>query len=457
MTLKNQIALTFTLITSGILIGICGIIYYFSYQYTRSDFYQRLQERVNVVAAFALEEDELNQKLFNEIRRKYLQPLPTEQEFLINLDSVYLSDTLPAFINNNFINAINRQRFVAQTYHDTSVVGIRYEDNQGDFAVIVAAQDRSGIRKLHNLGRVLFAVVIGYLVLVFFIGRWYARQAIAPLNDFIHQMRTLNTTNLHLRLPERGKGDEISQLARTFNNLLNRIETSIETQNNFISNASHELKTPLTVILGEIEIALAQEESSADNYRRALLHIEQEAERLKRLTLRLLKLAQTGFTESGREFASARLDELLIEVIEEIHTTNLAASIRLHFHNMPEETQELEILANANLLKIAFANIIENAVKFSGGQPVEVALICEPTHYSINIHDLGIGIPAKDLDKIFEPFFRSENAIHFQGFGVGLPLVKKIIDIHEGTIDIQSIPQQGTQVSIILPRPAAQF
>lgn len=447
MTLKNQIALTFTLITSGILIGICGIIYYFSYQYTRSDFYQRLQERVNVVAAFALEEDELNQKLFNEIRRKYLQPLPTEQEFLINLDSVYLSDTLPAFINHTFINAINRQRFVAQTHHDTSVVGIRYEDNQGDFAVIVAAEDRSGIRKLHNLRRVLFAVVIGYLVLVFFIGRWYARQAIAPLN----------TTNLHLRLPERGKGDEINQLARTFNNLLNRIETSIETQNNFISNASHELKTPLTVILGEIEIALAQKESSADNYRRALVHIEQEAERLKRLTLRLLKLAQTGFTESGREFASARLDELLIEVIEEIHTTNLAASIRLHFNNMPEETQELEILANANLLKIAFANIIENAVKFSGGQPVEVALICEPAHYFINIHDLGIGIPAKDLENIFEPFFRSDNAIHFQGFGVGLPLVKKIIDIHEGNIDIQSIPQQGTQVSITLPRLAAQF
>ncbi len=454
MTLKNQIALTFTLITSGILIGICGIIYYFSYQYTRSDFYQRLQERVNIVAAFALEEDELNQKLFNEIRRKYLQPLPTEQEFLINLDSIYLPDTLPAFITNTFINTINRQRFVAQTHHDTSVVGIRYEDNQGDFAVIVAAEDRSGIRKLHNLRRVLFAVVIGYLVLVFFIGRWYARQAIAPLNDFIHQMRTLNTTNLHLRLPERGKGDEISQLARTFNNLLNRIETSIETQNNFISNASHELKNPLTVILGEIEIALVQE-PSADNYRRALVHIEQEAERLKRLTLRLLKLAQTGFTDSGKELVPVRIDELLIDVVEEMQMTG--AHIRLHFHNMPEETPALEILANANLLKIAFANIIENAVKFSGGQPVEVALICEPAHYAINIHDLGIGIPAKDLDKIFEPFFRSDNAIHFQGFGVGLPLVKKIIDIHEGTIDIQSITQQGTQVSITLPRSAAQF
>jgi signal transduction histidine kinase len=450
MTLKNKIALTFTLITSSLLIGICCIIYGLSFRYTRSDFYQRLHERANIIAIFMLEEDELSQKLYSEIKRQYLQNIPTEKGYLVNLDDLHLPDSLPSYINYSFVKTVDSQRFATKTVGDTSVVGIRYEDNQGDFAVIVAAEDRSGIRKLHNLMRVLAAVVLGYLLLVFFIGRWYADNALSPLADIIRQMRTINTTNLRLRIPRRRYDDELNQLANTFNSLLDRIETAVETQHNFISNASHELKNPLTAILGQIELAL-RAERSAEEYRQSLVRIAKEAERLEKLTLRLLHLAQSGFAESGKAFSMIRLDELLLDVVEEINETAPLSELRLHFGNMPAQSAQLEMPGNASLLKIAIANVIENAIKFSSGEPVDVYFNVQLGRFEIKITDLGVGIPASDVDKVFEPFFRSANAIDFQGFGVGLSLSKRILNIHQGNIAVQATTDRGTTMVITLP------
>lgn len=451
MTLKNKIALTFTLITSIILIGICFVIYWFSDQYTRNEFFLRMRDRAEIVAAFLLEEDELSQRLYTEISRKHLQTLVSEEEYLIPLNGALRPRPLPDFLDSSFIEHIREEEFAAKMVGNLSVAGIRYEDNQGTFAVIITAEDRFGLRKLNNLRRVLVGIVLSYLVLVFFIGRWYAKQVMAPLTDIIRQMRTINSTNLHQRIPEDGRRDEISQLAHTFNNLLNRIETSIETQRNFVNNASHELKNPLTAILGEIEIVL-QHDRPKEEYRSALVQVGEEAERLKNLTLRLLKLAQTSFSENSNKNSIIRLDELLIEVAEELNKVIAPGRIKLNFGDMPEETQELETSADLNLLRIAFANVIENAVKFSEGKTVLVHFSYMHQKFRIKVQDSGIGIPEQDTEKIFAPFYRAGNALKFQGFGVGLPLVKKIIDIHEGSIQVESEPGKGTIVTLILPR-----
>lgn len=449
MKLKNKIAVIYTLITSAILIGVCIIIYYLSGQYARSAFYQRLNERANIIAAFVLEEDELSHKMFSDIRRKYMQSLLLEREYFINLDEAARLDTLPAFIDEKFINTVDKRRYAAFTIGDTAVVGIRYEDNQGDFAVIVAAKDRSGISQQQNLGNTLILVVLGALVLVFFAGRWYAKEMIAPLNNVIRQMHSVNASNLHLRIVENDKRDEIGQLARAFNKLLNRIETGIEAQNNFISNASHELKNPLTAILGEIEVGL-RGERSAEAYRQCLLQVEKEAERLKNLSLRLLRLAQAGFA-GNEEFAPARIDELLVEVVEDLQQIHPQSPIQLHFESMPAEAQELEIMADVNLLRVAIANVVENAVKFSSGKPVDVYLFNETRQVRIMVCDQGVGIPDADRGKVFDPFYRAENAVDFKGFGVGLSLARKAIEIHEGSIE--ALPEaQGAAIQIIIPK-----
>ncbi len=451
MTLKNKIALTFTLITSIILIGICFVIYWLSDQYTRNEFFLRMRDRAETVSTFLLEEDELSPRLYNEISRKRLQTLVSEKEYLIPLNGALSPRPLPDFLDSSFIEHIREEEFAAKMVGNLSVAGIRYEDNQGTFAVVITAEDKFGLRKLNNLRRILIGIVLSYLLLVFFIGRWYAKQIMAPLTDIMRQMRTINSTNLHQRIPEGDRGNEISELAHTFNNLLNRIETSIETQRNFVNNASHELKNPLTAILGEIEIVLKHNRSK-EEYRKALVQVGQEAERLKNLTLRLLKLAQTSFSENGNKNSIIRLDELLIEVAEELNKVTAPGTVKLSFGDMPEETQELETSADLNLLRIAIANVIENAVKFSEGKTVLVYFSYKHQQFKIKVQDSGIGIPELDAENIFAPFYRASNALKFQGFGVGLSLVKKIIDIHEGSIQVESEPGKGTIVTLILPR-----
>lgn len=452
MTLKNQIALTFTIITSSLLIGSCGIIYYFSYQYTLNDYYLRLRERANVIAEFMVERDEMNQRVLGEIRKEYSQSLVLESAYLVRLDQPIDAKILPPVVDSQFVVAVGKNGYAEQTFKNISAVGVHFTDDEGQFAVIVSAKDEWGLRKLRNLRRVILAIVLTYLVLVFFIGRWYARQTLLPLTDIIRRMRNINTKNLYQRLPESEKGDEINQLAHTFNNLLNRIETSVESQNNFISNASHELKNPLTAILGQIELALQQERPAAE-YRQSLVQIEHEAERLKNLTLHLLRLAQTGFSDVGKDFITIRLDELLLEVVEELQQTQQEASrIVLCFEQMPEEPKELELSANPNLLKIAFTNVLDNALKFSSDKPVEVIFYLTLSHFVIQICDQGIGIPEVDLPNIHQPFFRGSNTFPFRGYGVGLSLTQKIMDIHEGTLEVQSAQNQGTTVVLSLPR-----
>ncbi|MCO6477655.1 MAG: HAMP domain-containing histidine kinase [Phaeodactylibacter sp.] len=451
MTLKNKIAATFALITSCILIVVCCMIYYLFQQSARNDFFQRLNERAGIIATFLLEKDELNINAFSEIKEKYFQELPHEQEFLINLDNLPNWDTLPAFVNGEFIESVEERQMVSRMAGEVAVLGKYYNDNQGDFAVVVTAKDGPGIQKLNRLGRILIIVVLGSMALIFALGRWYAEEMLFPLKAMIRKMHDIDTNNLYLRIEEGQQQDEVSQLARAFNKLLNRIETSIESQNNFISSASHELKTPLTAILGELEVGL-RGERSAEEYRQCLLLVEREAERLKALTLRLLHLAQAGVPETGRAFAPLRFDELVLEVAENEGHNGAGPNVLLHFDGLPPDPQELEVMGSANLLKIALSNILGNAVKFSGGKPVEVFFTNYGDHIEVEVRDKGIGIPKESAGQVFTPFFRAENARDIEGFGVGLPLVKKIIDIHEGEVALESELGRGTTVHIILPK-----
>ncbi|MCB0572066.1 MAG: HAMP domain-containing histidine kinase [Phaeodactylibacter sp.] len=451
MKIKNKIALTFTLSTSGLIVIFCFTIYFLFKQYVSRDFYQELEQRAQIVASFMLEADEMEPAVFNEARSKHIQKLPFEEEYIVPLSTPPEKGLLPEYLDAGFIEEIVAKGYAVRHAGKVFAAGIRYEDNQGNFAVIVAAPNKLGDAELVGLRKILAFVVITGMVIIFLIARWYANQALAPLSSIITQMENIDANNLFLRIVSGKTEDEIERVAHAFNKLLDRIETAIETQINFISNASHELKTPLTAILGEIGLGL-HGQRTAEEYRQCLVRVEKHAELLRALIIRLLRLAQVGVSEDGKAFILARIDELLVDVVEEFNQANPHARILLHFENLPEDPLELEIMANANLLKIAFANLIDNAFKFSEGKQVDVYLEGQGPFISIRICDQGLGIPADAIGKIFDPFFRADNVMDIHGFGVGLPLVKKIIHIHEGQIEASSDVGRGTAITLRLPK-----
>lgn len=173
-------------------------------------------------------------------------------------------------------------------------MGLQYDDNQGQFYVLVSAHDKSGLSKLDNLRNTLIICLLFSSVLVLVLGWFFSAQVLWPITAIVREVNNIKASSLHLRLHEPKSRDEIAELARTFNQMLNRLQVSFEMQKNFISNASHELRNPLTALSGEIEVALLKERSPQE-YVASLKTLQLETERLEKLTADLLNLAPNRF------------------------------------------------------------------------------------------------------------------------------------------------------------------
>jgi signal transduction histidine kinase len=193
--------------------------------------------------------------------------------------------------------------------------------------------------------------------------------------------------------------------------------------------------------------------SDADGQDRylALAKIKDESDRLEHILTSLLGLAQTGFNGKNHPWELVRIDELLWDIKRTVNQVHPESKIEIDFSNLPAEEDQITIKANINLLKLAIANIVSNACKYSNNKPVLVTLESKANALSIAVKDHGIGIPAGDVQHIFEPFYRASNTSEFKGYGIGLPLSLNIIRLHRGSIAISSIENIATEIKVLLP------
>ncbi len=453
MKIKTKLNLLFVLVLAVLLLILNIYIYSLSKSYASSDFFKRLRERVYATANVYLEEDEVSSKIFEGFRIKFLEKLPGE--------TIRLYDSLnqPAFIKDSICRAFSisviektRKNKIYQSYENNNYeYGIYYPDNQGNFIILISAVDEIGNAKLKELRDVLIIGFFLSIIIAFFIGRFFIEQVLKPLREINRQVNNITDTNLHLRLNEGNKKDEFAELAITFNGMLERIENAFELQQNFVTNASHELRTPFTSIIGNIEVSLSKQRSP-DEYKMILKTILEEVERLHKLSNGLLNIAQASHDINNLKKDFIRIDELLEEAIEVVQNQMPESKMELSYENMPANSDELLIKVNKNLLMIAFENLFENANKFSNNKNVKIALVYNPETILVAVSDSGIGIPDKDLKNVLQTFYRSENARPFSGSGVGLSLSQKIFFLHNADLTIHSEIGKGTIVSVILKK-----
>ncbi|PHN02466.1 HAMP domain-containing sensor histidine kinase [Flavilitoribacter nigricans] len=453
MKIRDKITLIFTLLTGSLLLFIFIFIYFFSYRYAENESYLRLRDRTRIAAQAYLERDELSAVAYDRLLTQHQQIIPGEKELILPVDTTQrelLYDASALNYPDEFFNRIFEQHYgqikIGSVYH----TGILYPDNSGNYIVIVSARDQAGSAEMRRLLNILILSFLLGLVLTYFVGTFYSDRVLRPISAITDRANEISATNLHLRLLTSNTKDELNELATTFNHMLDRLETSFETQNNFINNASHELRNPLTAILGETEIALNKDRSGGE-YRQSLETVQNEAQRLDLLVKSLLKLAQTGLEDKRLIIAPLRIDELLIQVKQQLDTVQPGNQVKIDFSGLPEESDYLLVQGNESLLTVALNNILDNACKFSENQEVIVRIRAGKKSASIEVSDRGVGIPEEDIRKITEPFYRADNARAFRGFGVGLPLASKIIKIHGGTTNITSRVGQGTQVTVEFP------
>jgi len=452
MKTYSKTVLTIVLIFVVYTLIFTGYIYYSFSNFAFEDFYKRLELRAGTIATMQLGEPEESLKV-KETYENFLENLPKQKYYILPVENNQIVGEIPQEVPSKVVRNTLKSKAFNYNNADLFYSGLIYEDAKNNkYVVVVSAENYFYTHHIIYLRNLLITSLLFSLLLIFVISHFVLRTLIRPVKSIIKDVNKIGSENLHLRLQvaDAKHKDPISELKYTFNDMLNRIETSFETQKNFISNASHELNTPLTSIIGEADLILSKERSIPE-YEKALTNILLEAEKLEEKTKALLFLARTGYTENTKRFDKVRVDELLMEVKQNLSRVNKNLKIKMDFSLLPESPEKLKIKGNEQLLHLAISNIISNASKYSDNNEVYLALGATEQSVVIIIKDKGIGIPESEMPYIFDPYFRASNTFNYEGYGIGLPLSRNIIKMHNGELLIKSVEKSGTTVQIILP------
>jgi len=452
MKIKNRLSLYFTALSAIVLLLVEAVICIIFSSLIKSDFYDHLMYRANVAAQLYLEADEISADSLSHVRARYLQPIPNE------VIRFYDDKNAASFINdkNQFwsapvINMVRNRKQVKFPEGDRQTVGIYYNDNQGNFVILVSAEDVQGHKRWRDLLEAMLILLISATTGLFITSRWFAQTSLAPMDRVIKEMRQVRAGNLDMRVDEGNGKDEISALAHNFNQVIEHLENAFELQQTFVINASHELRTPITTIIGEIEITLNKMRSHAE-YEQVLHSVLTDAERLNDTISSLLELAHVDMNYTQPAVKPVAIDELIWE-LEEYWTAKAGKGLfNVNILHLPEDHDKLLLMANKTLLTIAFNNIIGNAFKFSANKPVKCELNADGSRITVAITDQGIGVMPEEIDKIFNSFYRGTNVKEFNGNGIGLYVTQKIIGLFNGTIRVKSVPNCNTTVTIQFTR-----
>jgi len=454
MQIKKKITLTYITLSGISTLLLCVVVFVLFKRNNEYYFVKRLVDRAKIVASIHYQIDPEKANYYRALKRNGLPELIDEHEYVLKVNgpNSFEYNTALKLPPEFYANALSKgSDWFADGY--TYYYAQLFNENGVKYLVIVSAKDRRGNTTTLYITRIMLFGGMAFLLLAYFFGRFLARRVINPVARITKEVNHISASNLHNRLPmpDADESDEIYKLAKTFNNMLDRLETSFEIQANFINNASHELKTPITTIIAEAEIALLKERTT-DEYEQVLGNIQQQATRLANLTESLLKLTQTGYDGKKQVLDVARIDELLMDLkcdLDKLYPNN---RITINLSHVPEDANLLTLPCNRPLLELAIGNIISNGVKYSDNEEVFVTLSANQETIKIVITDIGIGIPPEDIPYLYEPFFRGKEATRYTGYGLGLPLAMKIIRMHNGELVIQSEPGKGTVVGIVFKK-----
>lgn len=455
MTFRLRVGLLLTLVTGVTVATMSAFVYLLFAFHLKEAFYAQLESRAQIAAQTRYGAEEMSAAIYQEIREKHFQTLPEEKEafFEILPNNTIRKEVEGFHPTQSFVNKVlNDGRAEGRDEFGNTQVGVIYTTHGSRHIVVMSARDGYGTAMLTDLLKLLLLAVVAVVVVTFLIALWLAESIISPISRMAEKLANITASNLHERLPlDTGERDEVGMLKATFNEMLNRLETAFELQDSFISNASHELRNPLTAIIGETEVALTRSERSTAEYRATLEKVLAEASRLETLVSALLQLAQARFDRGRFVLSDLRIDELIFEVKSSMAAISPRSQVNVVVNDLPADADLLLVRGNEGLLRIALSNIIHNACKFSHGKPVDVILELKDGRLLVRVIDRGMGIAKDDLPKVFEPFFRSEKVRAIGGFGIGLPLTQRIVRMHGGKIDIASSEGTGTEVSLSLP------
>ena len=456
LSIRGQLTLQVLLLVGFLFMFFSVSIYFFSKLYLEKRFYKKLQDRALTTSSLFFDFQANNieiQKIVENTEKEYLN------EEVISIIDIQRN----LFVFSNNFKKEEFHRLLMLRMDTTKSVGnanlgaykmayLKIKDNSGDYWVLVSALDTIGERALADLKNILMIMSLVALLFIGFLGWYLANKALAPISDIIQQLDQIFPKNISKRIRHTNFGDEIGQMAETINKLLQRAENAVFTQKMFVANISHELKNPLTKIFTQIEL-LEMKYKTFPEFHDEIVSLREDTLKLNHLTQSLLQLANIFSDQNALPLTKIRIDEVVFDAVSEFKKWNPEKIIDIDLDNFPEDENELLVDGNADALKVVFKNLFDNACKFSSNKTAFLEISLSENNVKIAIKSESTPIPANEIGRIFEPFYRSDaTARGKSGHGVGLAIVKKIIELHHGKIQVHPYTD-GNVFEVSIPNP----
>jgi heavy metal sensor kinase len=321
--------------------------------------------------------------------------------------------------------------------------------------IVMAQSMREQTETLAQARRAFLIAVPLALVLASLGGYFLARKSLAPVMAISDQAARISVANLNERLPVSDSGNELNDLARTFNDLLARLDRSFDQQRRFMADASHELRTPVAIVCGESEVALSVIDRSPEDYRESLKIVQAEGRRLTRVVEDLFTLARADAGQYSLVVSDLYLDETVADWVYSVRSLASQKGLNLYHESNGEE---MPYRGDEALLRRMVLNLLDNSIKYTpAGGNIRIDLRRDGARYLIVVADTGAGIPAEAQPHIFERFFRADKARsrnqddHVSGAGLGLSIASWVAEMHRGSITLDHSDQNGTSIIVSLP------
>ncbi len=451
MNFKVRSAVLFTALVAIILLASYVVIYLQSADFTKEEFYLRLEQKAISTYKLFIEKRDIVVDIEGDLDA--VNDITDERLLIFDLEHklVYSS------VNDNHISfspellkSIEHEKVIKYTHQEEEVVGlfVTYKGKQG--LVLASANDLFGKTKLQNLLYTLLFSYFSALFITAILSYFYVKQSFAPIDILNKQISRISQNRLNERVPVSKSQDELNQLATNFNNMLARIESAFTVQRSFIQHASHELRTPLANLVASCEAALNKDLTTTE-YRALIESLNEEHQNLVDLTNALLVLSKYESDNAEIGFARLRADELLFSTIENVQVIYPQHRFHFKFNESPQSENELTFMGNATLLEIALGNLLRNACKYSTSNEINIHLSSGSKGVRFDIHNNGPTLENAEIEMLKQPFFRGNNVGQQKGFGLGLSIVNRILELHNGTLDYQKTNNMNT-FTVVIPQ-----
>lgn len=433
-SVRFQLALWYLAVLTAGMAAFGAVSWIFLREVLLENRYRSLDQRLDAVAAFM--QNEARGNALSDLReeaREFATGLPPGQGFRVYTQSgelLYEKKSSDA-------ETLERRRHAVIRGHPL------------DMTLVISMADFH--RVLDTLARVMFTVLPLVLLFAMAGGWWLARRALQPVGALTHEARQISARDLSARVTVPSTGDELQELAESWNELLSRIESGVRAVKRFTADAAHELRTPVTVIRTSSELAL-RHPRTPESYRQTIASIEQEASQMTALLDQLLLLARGDAGEWKFRFENVFADQILRGLRNAGATLAESPQVRLAWV-IPADS--IMIWADEMAVRRLVMILLDNAIKHTppGGE-VSIRLTADAlaSCCDIAVEDTGSGIPPGDLPHIFDRFSRADAArTPGQGVGLGLAIARAIVDAHQGDIQVQPRPGGGSIFSVRLP------